>query len=129
MAQKKITDLPEIDALADADLIEVVDDVAGTATSKKSTWTKIKSFLKSYFDEIYAGGLVLTTVNAANHTLSADEVAGAVNILHVTYTDTGAVAITIPTAVITSGEWTLFVKDADFNANTNNITICCNYIW
>jgi len=68
-------------------------------------------------------GLVLTTVNAATHTLSADEVAGAVNILHVTYTDTGSVVITIPTAVITSGEWTLFVKDADFNANTNNITI------
>jgi len=54
MASIKITDLPEIDTLADADLIEVVDDVGGTPTSKKSTWTEIKSFLKSYFDGIYA---------------------------------------------------------------------------
>ena len=34
MATKKITDLDAIAALADADLIAVVDDVAGTATTK-----------------------------------------------------------------------------------------------
>jgi len=47
MSNKKITDLDAIASLADADLIEVVDDVAGTPTSKKSTWTTIKAFLIS----------------------------------------------------------------------------------
>lgn len=68
MANKKITDMDAIAALADADLIEVVDDVAGTATSKKSTWTIIKAFLKTYFDTIYS-----TLVHKARHQNGGDD--------------------------------------------------------
>ena len=81
--------------------------------------------LNAEFDNIVdtALGIVLSTVNAATHTLAAAEIAGAINILNVTYTDTGTVTITIPTALITAGEWVLHIKDADFNALTNNITV------
>jgi len=41
MANKKITDLTAIDAPVGADLLEIVDDVAGTPTSKKTTITKL----------------------------------------------------------------------------------------
>ena len=36
MADTKISDLTEIDAIVDADLVPMVDDVAGTPTTKKS---------------------------------------------------------------------------------------------
>lgn len=69
MAEKKITGYDLIDALADADLIEVVDDVVGTPTSKKSTFTKVKAFLKTYFDTLFVpkstftqdGGIIVGT--------------------------------------------------------------------
>lgn len=58
-----------------------------------------------------------TLVNASTYALlPADQ------LLHVTYTLTGTVIITIPTAQIIDGrEFT--IKDADFNAGTNNITV------
>jgi hypothetical protein len=37
MATKKITELDAIGSVADADVVEIVDDVAGTPTSKKAT--------------------------------------------------------------------------------------------
>lgn len=41
MATKKITDLDAITVPVAADLFEIVDDVAGTATSKKITWANL----------------------------------------------------------------------------------------
>ena len=58
----------------------------------------------------------ITTVNAATYDLlSTDE------ILHVTYTATGVITITLPTAEVISGRHIL-IKDTG-NAGTNNITI------
>lgn len=48
-------DLTELDAVvtpADTDLIYTVTDVSTTPTDKKSTWTTIKAFLKTYFDSL-----------------------------------------------------------------------------
>ncbi len=58
-----------------------------------------------------------TPINAATYDLlPADQ------LLHVTYTLTGSIIITIPTAKITDGrEFT--IKDAGLNAGTNNITV------
>lgn len=53
MADKKITGLDASVALDDTDLIAVVEDVATTPVTKKSTWTLVKSFLKTYFDTLY----------------------------------------------------------------------------
>lgn len=59
-----------------------------------------------------------TTVNAATYTTIESD-----RILHVTYTTTGTVAIEIPSTFAT-GEWHyIWIKDADGNAGTNNITI------
>lgn len=62
--------------------------------------------------------LNITTVNVATYDLLATD-----DILHVTYTSTGAVtSLTLPTAQTVAGR-RIIVKDAGGNANTNNITI------
>ena len=58
-----------------------------------------------------------TTVAAATYDLLTTDY-----LLHVTYTPTGTVAITLPTAQVISGR-RIFVNDAGLKANTNNITI------
>lgn len=60
----------------------------------------------------------VTVVNAATYDILATD-----DILHVTYTATGAVtSITWPTAQMVDGR-TLIIKDGGLNAGTNNITI------
>jgi hypothetical protein len=66
------------------------------------------------FDEVY---IAPTTVNAATYDVLTTD-----SILHVTYTATGTVAITIPTALILTS-FRLTIKDAGGNASANNITI------
>jgi hypothetical protein len=57
MANKKITDLPASAGLVAADLVEVVDDVAGTPTSQKATLTQVRAALVT--------GIVNAEVDAA----------------------------------------------------------------
>lgn len=60
----------------------------------------------------------VTTVNAATYDLLATD-----DILHVTYTTTGAVtSITWPTAQMVANR-VVVIKDGGLNAGTNNITI------
>jgi hypothetical protein len=60
----------------------------------------------------------ITTVSAATYDLLITD-----DILHVTYTSTGAVtSLTLPTAQATEGR-TIVIKDAGGNAATNNVTI------
>jgi hypothetical protein len=68
--------------------------------------------------ELHAGQKVnRTTVNAATYNLLATDF-----IVDVTYTDTGASTITIPTAQIADGR-IFYVYDSDRNASVNNITV------
>jgi S-formylglutathione hydrolase FrmB len=76
------------------------------------TWVQISTGL--------AGGLFnrITVVNAATYDLLVSD-----NILHVTYTATGAVtSLTLPTAQVLEGR-VVHIKDGGLNAGTNNITI------
>lgn len=56
MADAKTTELTEIDAIADADLVPVVDDVAGTPVTKKSTFAKVWTWIQTKVLPISAGG-------------------------------------------------------------------------
>lgn len=60
----KITDLTAIDALAGADILEVVDDVAGTPTSKKATFTQVAAFT-----DAASGSLANKTITSAANTV------------------------------------------------------------
>lgn len=63
------------------------------------------------------GSTTVTTVSAATKTLGTGD-----DILHVTYTATGACTVTWPTAQIVSGR-VIRVKDAGGDCSTNNITV------
>jgi hypothetical protein len=66
----------------------------------------------------YAQSVNITTVNTATYSVLPTDY-----ILHVTYTSTGAVnSLDLPTAQVVYGR-IIKVKDAGFNATTNNITI------
>lgn len=64
MADQKLTQLTEETSPSNDDLVYHVDDPSGTPTSKKMTWTTIKSFLKTYFDSLYIAVLGSSTDNA-----------------------------------------------------------------
>jgi len=67
MADAKITALTDLATLDNADIVPVVDDVAGTPVTKKFTFTTLKAFLKTYFDTLYSpGGIIAST--QYNHT-------------------------------------------------------------
>lgn len=62
MADTKITGLTDLATLDNADIVPVVDDVAGTPITKKFTFTTLKSFLKTYFDTLYSSATTAVTL-------------------------------------------------------------------
>lgn len=70
MADAKLTALTEETTPVDADLLYLVDDVAGTPTSKKITWANIKAAIRSALvsDTAYGSGWNSgTTVAPSQH--------------------------------------------------------------
>ena len=97
--------------------IQDADKLPGTNDSDQTTtfnfsFTRIWTWIKTKLPQN------ITTVNVAAYTVLSSD-----NILHVLYTQTGAVTITVPTALITAGFTGKPIVDAGFNAGTNNITI------
>ena len=83
--------------------------------------TLIKFLRKQFFEIADAininSSVTITVVAEATYT-----VLGTDDILHVQFTSTAAVTITLPTVQATSSR-VIVIKDADGNAATNNITI------
>ena len=61
MVDKRISELSAIDALVDADLLECVDDVAGTPASKKATFAQLFTYLQGKFGSFAGLNNPLTT--------------------------------------------------------------------
>ena len=61
--------------------------------------------------------VAVTTINSATYNLLVKD-----NLLHVNYTTTGQVAITLPTAQAVNGR-AILVKDSGGNSSNNSITI------
>lgn len=61
MADLKITELTSYSAIADTDVVPIVD--MGTTTTKKTTWSSIKTVLKAYFStrKDFVAGETITT--------------------------------------------------------------------
>jgi len=72
----------------------------------------------SWYEVSRSQELEIATVAAATYTALASD-----SIIHVTYTPTGVVTITLPTALTNTTQPPILVKDAGGNAGTNNITI------
>jgi len=81
MALKRNSDLDELTTLADGDNITVrdVSDTTNQATgeTKRSSWTSIKAFLKTYFDTLY-NKYVLEN-HATKHVNGTDDIQNATN--------------------------------------------------
>jgi len=70
MANRKLTALPELTTISDDDLgyvVDVSDTFEGPeGTSKKVKYSRLKAFLKPYFDTIYEMKLGFVAENRAN---------------------------------------------------------------
>jgi hypothetical protein len=76
MADSKLTALTEETAPVDADLLYLVDDVAGTPTSKKITWANIKAAIRSALvsDTAYGSGWNGDTTTAPSKNAVYDKI-------------------------------------------------------
>ncbi len=112
---------------ADSDAADVSETLSLTlipnATPTSAVWqfnnTQALGYKFANGSVEISGGNIrnVTTVNAASYDLLITDY-----ILNVTYTDTGTVAIDLKTAQAVEGR-IIHIKDSDFNAGTNNITI------
>jgi len=89
----------------DADLI-LIEDSADSNAKKRIQ-----------IGNIPAKTIGIATVSSATHTVASGE-----DIIHVTYTATGVVTVTLPTSETTAGR-IIDIKDAGLNAITYNITV------
>jgi hypothetical protein len=67
MANIKISALPDASSLNNSDVIPIVQ-----TTTKKSTFTLVKSFLKTYFDTLYGKSNVLQSLTPSGTTQAID---------------------------------------------------------
>ncbi len=119
--------MPDITVLPDLVTPATATDGIVTYDSSKDEGARITEIKFSNDDGEYLNGKggwgalsgdpTVTTVSASTHSLALTD-----NILHVTYSATGACTITWPTAQMVSGRL-IRIKDAGGDASSNNITL------
>ena len=111
-------DMPVSSSSADGTIMSATDKIDGNNVLEVGAYSDGAGGIDGRFVKNYGANIqnVTSVTTATYSTLASD------NIIHSTYSATGAVTITLPTAQLVSGR-IITIKDAGGLAGTNNITI------
>lgn len=111
-------DMPVSSSSADGTIMSATDKIDGNNVLEVGAYSDGAGGIDGRFVKNYGANIqnVTSVTTATYSTLASD------NIIHSTYSATGAVTITLPTAQLVSGR-IITIKDAGGKAGTNNITI------
>ena len=111
-------DMPVSSSSADGTIMSATDKIDGNNVLEVGAYSDGAGGIDGRFVKNYGANIQnVTSVTTATYSILASD-----NIIHSTYSATGAVTITLPTAQLVSGR-IITIKDAGGLAGTNNITI------
>ena len=111
-------DMPVSSSSPDGTIMSATDKIDGNNVLEVGAYSDGAGGIDGRFVKNYGANIQnVTRVTTATYSILASD-----NIIHSTYSATGAVTITLPTAQLVSGR-IITIKDAGGNAGTNNITI------
>ena len=111
-------DMPVSSSSADGTIMSATDKIDGNNVLEVGAYSDGAGGIDGRFVKNYGANIQnITRVTTATYSTLASD-----NIIHSTYSATGAVTITLPTAQLVSGR-IITIKDAGGLAGTNNITI------
>ena len=111
-------DMPVSSSSPDGTIMSATDKIDGNNVLEVGAYSDGAGGIDGRFVKNYGANIQnITRVTTATYSILASD-----NIIHSTYSATGAVTITLPTAQLVSGR-IITIKDAGGLAGTNNITI------
>ena len=111
-------DMPVSSSSPDGTIMSATDKIDGNNVLEVGAYSDGAGGINGRFVKNYGANIQnVTRVTTATYSILASD-----NIIHSTYSATGAVTITLPTAQLVSGR-IITIKDAGGLAGTNNITI------